>query len=114
MTTAVFKVEGGKLEVDIAGHALFGAGGADIVCASCSTLACTLHQALLALNAEGALHDLSVARKERSGRFSASGEIDEGGRERVEEVLRTIIGGYALLEKKYPDNVKLRVTSGER
>lgn len=114
MTTATFKLSGNELEVDISGHSLFSRNGPDIVCASCSTLAYTLCQAVSALHAEGAMDSLSCRIDDRDGYFHIQGGISEAGRERIDETVRTIMGGYALLQKKYPENVKLEVISGEK
>lgn len=112
MTTAMFVESEGGYRIRIFGHANYNPGGPDIVCSACSTLTCTLLQAVLSMEAAGELHDMSY--KVDDGDFYLKTKPNNWSEQKFNIILRTIIDGFALLQQKYPENVVITTKSGEK
>lgn len=112
MTAAIFARQGNRFAVTINGHAGYGAGGPDVVCAACSVLACTLLQCLLEIEAGGGFQ--AFRQESRSGGVRISFTAQPFAQARAEAVAETIAAGFALLAASYPNHVKLAVRSGEK
>lgn len=87
-------------KMKITGHADF-AKGTDIVCSACSVLCYTLGQALSDIQP-------SIKLTYNSGDFQT--EItpkNQKEQEKIHTIFNTIITGYLLLAKEYPENVQV-------
>ena len=114
MTAVTFSEKGNKFSIYIDGHAGYNPAGPDIVCAACSTLAYTLLQSVLSLESKGSISSLTYGDDPEKGTFFLELIADGDVLCPLRTVFQVIINGYALLEHKYPKNVKLCVTSGEK
>jgi uncharacterized protein YsxB (DUF464 family) len=111
MTIATFSRRGQTFSVSILGHAGYGAGGPDIVCAACSILSYTLLQCVLSLEDEGALKELQT--EEIDGNITIGLTSYAWAKEKTETVSSVIEAGFALLAQKYPEHVKI-INDGEK
>lgn len=115
MTVAIFQQKGDHgMEIVIKGHAGFNPQGLDIVCAACSVLAYTLLERLMQIDDEGGLTAFSSSICEDVGECVISFQGKQWAHCGIKATIDTIITGFALLQKKYPDFVKLYVRSGEK
>ena len=83
------RVKNGRFSLTLKGHADYGPGGSDIVCAAASMLA----QAL----AKAAADDGTF----KPGNIRITGEASE----RHKAMLDMASAGYSLLQARYPDNI---------
>ncbi len=112
MTVATFYENGNKFFISILGHANYGNGGPDIVCASCSTLSYTLLQCAHELKEKRSLFKLQ--HEETEGGLTIDMVADYWSLAKVKTILGVIVAGFALLEDRYPDHVRLVVNDGEK
>lgn len=100
----------GTYHISIHGHAEYAKHGADVVCAACSQLTYTLSQALRSMNTDG---ELTEYHENISDDGSAVIIAKVRNRERfliwADAVIDTIVGGFRLLQDKYPENVSVDI-----
>lgn len=114
MTIANFERRGNMFRASICGHANFNHNGPDIVCSACSILAYTLVESLLAIEEGGGFHALSSDMDEKAGSYYVELTARQRILREVEIIFETISIGFALLEKNFPENVKIHLRSGEK
>ena len=114
MTTISYAEKNNRFTVFMDGHAGYNPGGPDIVCAACSTLAYTLLQSVLAQADSKAIKTMSYGEDPTAGTFFLELTAQDYSLEKIRTIFQVILNGYALLEHKYPENVKLCATSGEK
>lgn len=107
MTTAAFEQDGNAFRACISGHSGFAAAGADIVCAACSMLGYTLMEQLARMDKRRLLTAASVNVSE--GRIDVCATAAEGALTAVQTLFQTIICGYSLIERQYPDYARVTV-----
>lgn len=105
MLTALFQQDCTRFRIDITGHAEYNPGGPDIVCASTSTLAYTLLQCLIAEQDAGnmSVFKYRVDKGDVHIKFTPRKETAEY----MEVIVAVIVSGFAMLQKKYPEHVKV-------
>lgn len=93
--------------LSINGHAGYAPEGQDIVCAAVSSLTYTLANALMGLEQQGLVADLSL-RMDNGAVDMACVPRGESGKTALHTVYDTIVGGYELIARSYPQNVRTR------
>ena len=104
MITATYLPE--QLRLHVEGHAGFAEAGKDLVCAAASSLFNTAAQALAM---EDAKHTVVLTNEGGDALTYYFGRK----RKKAESILNTIAVGYGVLEKQYPDNVRLEVIGND-
>ena len=106
MTQAIFSRRGNRFDVKIEGHADYASGVPDIVCAACSTLACTLLECMEDLDGAWGVDGF---RKEVNddGLMHINVRASEWAVREVEVIMKTIRTGFLLLQDGYPDHVEV-------
>lgn len=109
MTTIKFTCEDDTLRVSFNGHAGYAKDGEpDIVCSACSTLAFTLAQGMRVMEAEGSLIDFCLHHFENGNAdIYAKAKRRDDAMIRLQTIGETIYYGLAMLQKKYPNHVKI-------
>lgn len=105
MTVAEFRQVGERFEAKVTGHAGYNRNGPDIVCSACSMLSCTLLQCMMEQEAAGGLREFHQSARGASVYLSVAAQ--PSAQARVEAAFHTIISGFALLARDYPDHVRL-------
>lgn len=100
--------------LQVYGHARSAPKGEDLVCCAASTLVYTAAQSALDLYEQGALRqfpDTILA----SGNAQVAALAMHEGREKVEQMFRTVAAGFELLARQYPEYIVFRETvNGEQ
>ncbi|RHQ17435.1 ribosomal-processing cysteine protease Prp [Lachnospiraceae bacterium AM48-27BH] len=110
MVTITSKNEKNRYEWEIKGHAGFKSGN-DIVCAAVSAITYTLVQMLLNMQERNAFGELDYLLED--GYASVKATVRPTHMQEMNTVTETILGGYMLLESKYPDHVTMDFGVGE-
>ena len=108
MTVASFCSKGNFFSASIKGHAEYNPGN-DIVCASCSMLACTLAENLLRMHAAGEIAYVDV--QKQSGEMVITAE---GDAKKMWHIVQAFGVGFEMLAKKFPKNVSFYCRVGAR
>lgn len=87
-----------KYTLEVDGHAGYAKQGDDIVCAAISMLAQAYQAGLMLLGID---HDVD----RRSGHIKVIARPSKGAVHRADGMVAMLIAGFALLAKKYPQNV---------
>lgn len=90
------------------GHAGYAPEGQDIVCAAVSSLTYTLANALMGLEQQGLVTELSI-RMDNGATEMACEPRGEAGQTALRTVFDTIMGGYELIARSYPEHVRARL-----
>ena len=106
MTKVKFKQSGNIFRIGIDGHAGYNPGN-DIVCASCSTLAYTLLQCLLAEKENGAFLMFLQDIDEKSGHFYIKCKARQERAAQIGLIVNVIAAGFALVQQKHPEHVEV-------
>lgn len=93
--------------MSINGHAGYAPEGQDIVCAAVSSLTYTLANAMMGLEQQGLVTDL-VIRMDNGSVDMFCKPKNESGQTALRTVFDTIMGGYELIARSYPQNVRAR------
>lgn len=112
MTTAVFYESNGTYQIDIVGHAGYSSTGADIVCAACSVLTCTLVQCLCAEQAAGNIDELKTETYSGDVRIKVTPKQDHY--DKITQIIDTVATGFYMLADQYPKNVRTSTETGEK
>ena len=107
MTTAEFRQVGERFDAKVTGHAGYNRNGPDIVCSACSMLSCTLLQCMMEEEAAGGLSEFHQSARDASVYLLAAAQ--PSAQARVEATFHTIISGFALLARDYPEHVRLHL-----
>lgn len=91
----------GEYQIDIEGHAEYNIGGPDLVCGAVSTLGFTL---MSALENKDAVYKII---KFDSGEVHVFIKPTTESQRDVDNIVETVMIGFAMLAEKYPDNVDL-------
>lgn len=108
MTTAAFYCKGKFFSATIKGHAEYNPGN-DIVCASCSMLACTLAENLLRMYAAGEIAYADVQKQSGEMVITAEGDTNK-----MWHAVQALGIGFDMLAKKYPKNVRFSCRVGAK
>ena len=107
MTSVIFKRRGRVYEICVDGHAGYGPGGNDVVCAACSVLTCTLMECAAQMDADGVLRSLVSERT--GGHAVVKMQAEQSGAGRVYSMVDTIRTGFQLLAEQYPKHVNVKI-----
>lgn len=105
MTTVEYTDTGEMLRFKADGHASFAESGRDLVCAAESILAYTLVQNLMDAKEKGWLEELDADTWD--GGVLVEATPIKRFAPRVRTIFKTILTGYRLLEKNFPENVAI-------
>lgn len=101
MTTVRCVNDRGEYQIDIDGHAEFNPGGPDLVCGAVSTLGFTLMSAIDNKDTE------YKTIKYESGEIHITVKPTDMTQTDIDNIVETIMIGFAMLAEKYPENVEL-------
>lgn len=107
MVTVEYTQDGRSFCLQVSGHARSAPKGEDLVCCAASTLAYTGAQSALDLYTNGYLKQLPETQMV-SGSALVAATATEEGLERTQQMFSTIVAGYALLARQYPEFIELR------
>ena len=93
--------------VTIEGHAGSGPKGHDLVCAAVSALALTLAGNVSYMQAQDAVHGVSIDLKEGNAEIQCTAY--RRYKDSVAQIYRAICVGFELLATKYPENISYEV-----
>lgn len=108
MTVASFYSKGNFFSASIKGHAEYNPGN-DIVCASCSMLACALAENLMRMYAAGEIEYAAAQKKSGEMMITADGDA-----KKMWHIVQAFGVGFEMLAKKYPKNVRFSCRVGAR
>lgn len=103
MTTIKYSWDGETFDFSAVGHAEY--GKPDIVCASVSTLCCTLLQCVQTLEEQGKVRRFGWGGG--SGHFVLDAEIPPYARNEADAYIRMALTGLRMLADQYPNHVQI-------
>lgn len=109
MTTVKVQENGGRITINITGHAGFSDSN-DIVCAAVSALSYTLMQRIQDMDNFNAFDRMCCDFKD--GAVHVDAIPHKAYEEELYTTVRTILTGFELLNNRYPNNVFLDFTGG--
>ncbi len=105
MTRITYAIGEGRYTLEAEGHSGFYPGN-DIVCAAVSALLQTCWAGLMReCRATG-------EKRQESGKFFFRADVSEGCRKEAETLLRSVVYGLKLIEREFPQNVKIIESGG--
>ncbi|MFI3169799.1 MAG: ribosomal-processing cysteine protease Prp [Faecalibacterium sp.] len=100
------------LQLDVTGHAGYGANGKDLVCAAESILVQAFSAFLAGANKRDLYH-FSVEGIEGRGSVSLCAVPTKGGWDYIRGAFECVVMGFYLLSRRYPNHVNVRVIKQE-